>query len=51
LTAGAGATLDAMMGSLLSGAVPEPSTMFLAIGPATYFALSGRKRRSRSCGA
>ena len=47
LSAGAGATLNAMMGSLLSGAVPEPSTMFLVVGPAIFFALRGRKRSSR----
>ncbi len=47
LSPGAGAALDSMMGGLISSGVPEPSTMFLAIGSAILFALCGRKRRSR----
>ncbi len=46
LTAGAGAELTALMSSYISGAVPEPSTAMLILGPAIAFALRFRRQRS-----
>jgi hypothetical protein len=46
LSAGAGVELFAMLGSNISGGVPEPSTAMLVVGPAILFALR-RGRRPR----
>jgi hypothetical protein len=45
LSAGAGAQLSALMSNYISGAVPEPSTAMLVLGPAVAFALRVRRRR------
>jgi hypothetical protein len=47
LSAGAGAELTALMSSYISGAVPEPSTAMLILGPAVLFALRVRHRLPR----
>lgn len=47
LNAGAGAQLTSLMGGLITGAIPEPSTIALVVVPA-FFAVGGRRRSRKT---